>query len=107
MKQAYLLPITNDVMDVAWSLRQIDDNYRVYYNKLLARYEVHNVRQKGDTLAVIVPFDSLDARTIFFVRRTRVENAQRLFAEMERANAMAENAAVDRAIDRYAKEINL
>lgn len=107
MKGAHLIPIVNDVFDVASRLCEIDAGYVVYYNKLQGRYEVHNNRQKGDSLALVLPFDCLDARTIELVYKTRVENAQRLFAEMERDNQLAEKNAVDRAVDRCAKEMKL
>ena len=107
MKQAYLIPVKNDLFDVASRLHEIDANYRLYINKLLNRFEVHNVAQRGNTLAVIVPYRQLDARTIDFVRKTRVENAQRLFAEMEKQNSRAESDAVSNALNRYAKEMKL
>lgn len=107
MANAYLTPIKEDLFDVAKRLRQIDVNYRLYFNKLLGRFEVHNHAQRGNSLAVVVPYDKLDARTITLVRKTRVENAKRLLAEMEKANAKAENDAVSRVVDRCAKEMRL
>lgn len=107
MANAYLTPIKEDLFDVAKRLRQIDVNYRLYFNKLLGRFEVHNHAQRGNSLAVVVPYDKLDARTITLVRKTRVENAERLLAEMEKANAKAENDAVSRVVDRCAKEMRL
>lgn len=107
MKNAYLIPIKNDLFDISKRLHEMDANYKLYYNRQQGRFEVHNNAQKGDSLAVIVPYDSLDARTVTLVRSTRVENAQRLFEEMEKANAQAENAAVSRVVDRCAKEMKL
>ena len=107
MKKAYLIPVKNDLFDVANRLREIDANYCLYFNKMLGRFEVHNKAQRGNTLAVIVPYKQLDARTIHFVQKTRVENANRLFAEMEKQNAKAESDAVSKARDRDAKEIKL
>ncbi|MBR2974961.1 MAG: hypothetical protein IKC47_04370 [Clostridia bacterium] len=105
--KAYLLPIVNDLFDVAKRIAEIDVNYVVYFNKLCSRFEVHNLAQRGDTLAVVVPYDKLDARTITLVRKTRVENAQRLFDEMEKTNNQLQSDALSRAMDRYAKEVNL
>lgn len=107
MANAYLTPIKEDLFDVAKRLRQIDANYRLYFNQLLGRFEVHNHAQRGNSLAVVVPYDKLDARTITLVRKTRVENAKRLLAEMEKANAKAENDAVSRVVERCAKEMRL
>ena len=107
MKQAYLIPITTDLFDIASRLREIDANYKLFFNKLLNRFEVHNQAQRGNTLAVVVPYQQLDARTVHYVRKTRVENAQRLFDEMEKQNALAEKHSVANAVDRYAKEMKL
>ena len=79
----------------------------MYYNKVASKYEVHNVAQRGNTLAVSLPYESLDARSLLLVRQTRVENAQKLFDEMEKSNAIVEQTVVRNAVDRYAKEIKL
>ena len=107
MKRAYLVPVINDLFDVANRLHEIDAGYVVYFNKLQNQFEVHNHSQKGSSLALVVPFDELDARTVELARKTRVENAEKLFEEMEKANQLAENNAVSRAVDRCAKEMKL
>ena len=107
MIKAHLIPIVNELFDVASRLREIDSNYVVYFNKLTNGCEVHNHSQKVESLALTLPYDRLDARAVTLARQTRVENAQRLFEEMERANANAEKKAVDRALDRCVKEMKL
>ncbi|MCH5151346.1 MAG: hypothetical protein J1F65_01655 [Clostridiales bacterium] len=80
-----MILITNDLFDIAWRLRQVCDDYRVYYNVEKNRYEVHN--SKKNTLEFVVPYGELDARTVEYARYSRVENADRIFAEIERHNA--------------------
>lgn len=80
--------ITNDLFDIAWRLRAVNDDYRVYYNTEKNRYEVHDF--KKNTLQFVVPYDELDARTVEYARYSRVENAERIFAEIERHNAKLE-----------------
>ena len=75
-----------DVFGVEQRLREIDGGYRVFYNKLKNRYEVHNIKLKPNTLVLVCPFDELDCRLIRLVRKTRVERAGELFREMEEEN---------------------
>ncbi len=84
------ISIENDLLDIAARLRALDDGYRVYYIPEKSRYEVHNVNQYGDTLAFVVPYEQLDARTVEFARYTRVENADRLFAETDKSERIAD-----------------
>lgn len=78
--------IEHDLFDVAARLKAIDDGYFVVYDKSKHRFEVHNRRQRGSTFALSVPYPCLDARTVELVRKTRAENAHRLFREMEEEN---------------------
>ena len=100
----FLIAIENDLFDVADRLKEIDEDYRVFFNRMRNRYEVHNVRQRGNTFCLALPFDSLDARAVELVRKTRVENAERLFAEMEKQNAEMELKAEISAVQQ-AKEV--
>ena len=80
-----MILITNDLFDIAWRLRAVNDDYRVYYNSEKSRYEVRDCRTK--TLQFVVTYDELDARTVEYSLYSRVENAECIFAEIERYNA--------------------
>ncbi|MDE7394534.1 MAG: hypothetical protein K2M95_00220 [Clostridiales bacterium] len=79
--------IENDLFGIANRLRSIDEGYFVVFNTKRGSFEVHNDRQRGSTFSLSIPYPSLDVRTVHLVQRTRAENAKRLFAEMEEANA--------------------
>lgn len=81
----YLVPFTG-VFEIERRLREIDDNYRLYFNKKDKRFEVHNLKNVGDTLSVVCPFDTIDARLIRLVRQTRAERSNLLFKEIEEHN---------------------
>ena len=83
-----MILVTNDLFDIAWRLHAINDDYRVYYNVAKSRYEVHSHKKK--TLEFVVPYDRLDARTVEYARYSRVENAERIFAEIDKHNAKLE-----------------
>ncbi len=90
-----LIAITDDLFDIANRLKAIDQNYRVFFNVETQKFEVHNMAQRLGTLAFVVPFDELDARTVQYARFTRVENAQKLFDEVDKHNQSLEKTCLD------------
>lgn len=105
--QTKLIPITNDLFDIAARLRTVNDGYRVYYNVTLARFEVYDESRGVPTLAFISPYDELDCRTVDYAVYSRVENADRVFSDVERANAQAERnlgrQALNNTMEQYEK----
>ena len=87
-----LLEITNDVFDIADELKKIDSDYRVYYNKIKHRFEIHHLRYKP-TLQLVVPYDTLDYRTVDFVQMTRVDRTAEPL-DIDELNRIAEEKAV-------------
>ena len=84
-----MIKITNDVMDIASRIKEIDERYEVYYNPKTSKFEVHT----GDVRQAIIPYASLDARAEFYLRRTRRENIDRLIILCEaRYNRVLDNA---------------
>lgn len=81
-----MIPITDDLFDIACRLRSVCDAYRLYYNTCKRRYEVYTECGLGKRLEFAVPFEQLDCRTVEYARKTRVERAQALFEEIEQNN---------------------
>ena len=90
--------ITNDLYDVADRLKSVKDSYVVYYNTEMQRYEVHDGERGSFEFAV--PFDELDARTVEYARYSRVENAKRIFEEVEEYNSCLEREKASRIAQR-------
>ena len=90
--------ITNDVFDICARIREIDPAYFIAYNKRLCRFEVHNRRQR-ETLALVLPFKTLDARAVSLTLMTRRENIDRLAAEMEASNKRLEESSDRKVMD--------
>ena len=80
-----MIEITNDLYDIAWRLRSVNECYRLYYNKEKGRYEVRN--SNTCALEFVVPYDELDARTVEYARYTSVSNAEQVFRDIEKNNA--------------------
>ena len=53
-----MIKITNDVMDIASRIKEIDERYEVYYNPETSKFEVHT----GDVRQAIIPYASLDSQ---------------------------------------------
>ena len=83
---AKLIKIDNDVFFIVNRLKEIDKSYEVYYNLDQKCYEVHSREQKKNSYCFRVPFDTLDERTLFYAKKTRYENREKLLAEIEKAN---------------------
>ena len=82
--------VTGDLYGINERIKEIDENYFLFYSYVTHRYEVHNSNQRGKTLSLVLPYETLDERTLRHVRRTRSERAKDLFEEIERENAKLE-----------------
>lgn len=83
------LLITNDLFDIADRLKSVNEFYKLVFNTETQRYEVYD-SSRGDSLAFVVPYDELDARTVAYAEFTAVQNAKAVFAEVEKHNAELE-----------------
>lgn len=86
--------VTGDLYSIADRLKEIDDGYFVYYSYKNRRYEVHNRYQRGHTLSLVLPYKSLDERTLRLVRKTRSERMESLVKQMEVENARIEKEQI-------------
>lgn len=92
--------INDDLLGIAERIKALDPDYFVFYSYEKKRFEVHNRRQKGGTLAVILPYDRLDERSFIRVAKTRVENRSKLLEELERDNIKVEKRLIEQAVKR-------
>lgn len=93
--KAELTEITGDLYDIASRLREIDPEYRLFYNGRLKRFEVY----AGGALQIAAPYKELDCRLLRRAAETRRDNAERLIEEIEKNNAEVAAAALKRARD--------
>lgn len=85
---------------MAWRLRGVKSGYRLYYNAKKSRYEVHDVEQKCDTLAFVSPFGELDCRLVDYAAYSGVQNAEKIFADIERNNGLISKNAARRNLEK-------
>lgn len=89
--------IKSDVFNISNRLKSIDKNYFIVYNPKRKKFEIHYKRPKS-TYELTIPFTELDARTIDFVNKTRIENQQKIYDEIEKDNQKLENENTKRII---------
>lgn len=90
--------ITEDALDIAQRIKEIDGDYFVVFCKIKNRFEVHNVRQLDGTLALVLPYAVLDERAVTHTRKTRAQNmAERLKEIDEHNERIAEKAIREQA----------
>ena len=96
--------ITNDVFDIANRIKEIDNDYFVMYDKKLCRFEIHNKRQKPDTLCLVLPYDTLDCRAIDKVLSTRVEYVAKQLEQMDEYNQKLQASQAKQMVQKRLQE---
>lgn len=75
--------IYHDLFHIAERILQIDPAYEIYWHGEKERFEVF----WHGKLAFVVPFETLDVRTLVYAQRTRRENADEIEREIDEGNA--------------------
>ncbi len=90
-----LIPIENDLFSIGERLKEIDPRYLLYRNAKEGRFEVYI----GEALQFVVPFPCLDARTVEYARKTRIERIDEILNEMDKSNNLLEERRDKDSID--------
>ncbi len=78
--------IRHDLFGIAKRLKSIDRRYELFFNRKKNRYEIY----ANWAMQMALPFERLDARTLTYARKTRLENLEKIIAEIEEENARLE-----------------
>lgn len=81
-----LQKISHDLFVIAKRLKSIDRRYELFFNRKKNRYEIY----ANGAMQMALPFERLDARTLTYARKTRLENLEKIIAEIEEENARLE-----------------
>lgn len=74
--------ICHDLFNICGRIKEIDKDYTIFRNLEKDRFEVH---WRGK-FAFVIPFDSLDVRTLTYTKKTRRENADEIEREIDEGN---------------------
>ena len=81
-----LQKVRHDLFNIAVRLKSVDKRYELFFNRKKNRYEIY----ANGAMQIALPFERLDARTLEYARKTRLENLNKLIAEIEAENARLE-----------------
>lgn len=86
------IKLTCDVYNISKRIKEIDKDYYIVYNTSKEKFEIHNNSQIGDSYCLTLPYNTLDERTLCFVRKTSVKNIDYVLNEIENDNNRIESA---------------
>ena len=100
MRKQHLKEIKSDVFDIADRIREVDDEYRLFYNFDRQLFEV---RKRGELC--VYWQEPLSAALIVKLRETHVRRREQLLREIELAEARAEKQAESRDKERIGEAV--
>lgn len=89
LKKPYLKLVTVDTYSISKRIKELDSGYFIVFNRKTGKYEVHSTANRGwDTYCFTVPYEKLDARTLYICRKTCIATRGDLVHnEVEESNA--------------------
>ena len=100
MRKENLKEVKHDLFDIADRIKEVDEEYRLFYNFDRVRYEV---RKRGELC--ITWTEPLSAALIVKLRETHVRRREQLLREIEEAEARAEKQAEARDKERIGEAV--
>lgn len=94
-----LIEIKHDCFDICSRLKEIDCSYRVFFNLKRKCFEVHSFFQVKSSYCFTIPYASLDERTLFYAKKTRSENRDKIIQEIEEYNKRVEEKNLKMHVD--------
>ena len=98
-----LVKIEKDLFSISDRLKEIDERYEIFRNKISCRFEVYIEK----ALQFVVPFQRLDARTLEFARKTRVERKGQIVKEIDEHNARLEKQKEKEILEKTLSELGV
>jgi len=100
-----LIEVTSNVYHIPERLKEIDPNYFVVFNTETQKFEVHHSEQIGNTLALNIPYEELDARTIELIHKNRIENIDKIIDEIDNWNEWIEKEHEKKLFDEAGQKV--
>lgn len=103
MKKSFI--VESDCLDIVQRIKAIDKDYFVVFNLQTGKFELHHAAQGKGTYCLTFPFDVLDERAYLHVLKTRVQNSDALFEEMERQNKLLEKRQINQILNDFKENL--
>ncbi|MFI3229041.1 MAG: hypothetical protein R3Y23_02610 [Bacillota bacterium] len=99
------MKIVNDVFDIARRVREVDRSYNIKFCNRTNKFKLYG--DPRNSYILTLPYDRLDARTVEFVRKTRVERLDAIIEEIEENNRKLEASAMKEALNATEEQLTL
>ena len=96
-----LFEIEDDCLDIVKRIKSIDSDYFIMRNVDRNCFELHCRSQEKYSYCLTLPYDSLDERCVSYVLKTRVQNAEEVFAEMEAENLKLQKRQISSVLNGF------
>ena len=100
-----LFKMESDCLDIIKRIREIDKDYFVMYDLQEEKFQLHNSSQGRNTYCLTFPFDALDERAYLYTLKTRVQNSDELFKQLEEENAKLEKTKVKEVLNDFKEKL--
>ena len=87
--------LSSDVFDIVKRIKTIDKDYLVNWNNAKRRYEIVRIVNGITLVEVVVPFKTLDKRTLDLVIKSSVVHLNKRLSEMDRANRLLDEKRLE------------
>jgi len=87
--------LSSDVFDICKRIKIIDKDYLVNWNSAKQRYEIVRKANGLMTIEVVVPYKTLDKRTVDLVIKSSVRHLNKRLSEIDRANRLLDEKRLE------------
>ena len=93
-----LINVKNDAFNICERIKRLNPYYFVVFNTKNQKYEVHNSKQYSNTFCITCD-DGLNFSVINKLRKTKIENIDKIIKEIDEFNAKNEASAQAQTMD--------
>ena len=99
------IEICSDCLDIVERIKSIDKNYFVVFNLDNQKFELHDSTSGRQTYCLTFPFDVLDERAYLHVLKTRVQNSDLIFDEIDRHNKQLQQKQIKQVLNDFKEKM--
>ncbi len=98
--------VDSDCLGIVQRLKEIDKDYFLVFDLDKKKFELHNSSQVQDTYCLTFEFEQIDERMLEQTLRTRVQNSDAFFEEMEKENDALYKQIVSTTLNTFKESLN-
>ncbi len=99
MKKSF--EIDSDCLDIIKRIQDIDKDYFIVFDLDKKKYELHHRGQGQNSYCLTFPHPQLDERAYVLTLKTRVQNSDALFKEIDEENERQRKASIKQVLNDF------